>query len=463
MDTEITKLSLNSLPTDLDYEDFISAHLLLGGYTLDRSIHEKVEGAGEIFEVDIITHQYEEKADKRRLVEIKSKGWDLNDVFKIGGRLRYLGVESGAFVVQQKIDEKKFASRQTSMRNRMDVSLIYAGKKAPEDTKLDLTELYDDFGIAEIKQDDGMLESIRFSYIAERCMRSRVSQQKKAEQKAGLESLWDFSNAIQDISFYDDDPVQRLHRTFELFKEYNHLSARLDYELLHGSFPDVDAVTQFESERVKGYLLNQNDYLPVNYSLYLEHRLRMYIIQSCVEYLVMPKEYQGAFDKFLKDMSYNALSSNITLGIEYLATKCANYRQYPLLWQLFTYMMGGFILTDHFDDEIELLGSLSGVPKEEVSNCFTVYDILFPLPPGVSWLRDITFTHIKRLNFMPAPLMGIGANFRRGYYRDNKEDKDPGYEELKKKLSNDYTFVDLLKWNKAAFDVLKTSGDLKKS
>ena len=37
MATEITKLSLNSLPTDLDYEDFISAHLLLGGYTLDRS------------------------------------------------------------------------------------------------------------------------------------------------------------------------------------------------------------------------------------------------------------------------------------------------------------------------------------------------------------------------------------------------------------------------------------------
>ncbi len=54
----ITKLSLNSLPTDLDFEDYISAHLLLGGYTLDRSIHEKVVGAGEIFEVDIISHMY---------------------------------------------------------------------------------------------------------------------------------------------------------------------------------------------------------------------------------------------------------------------------------------------------------------------------------------------------------------------------------------------------------------------
>ena len=280
MATEITKLTLNSLPTDLDYEDFISAQLLLGGYTLDRSIHEKLEGAGEIFEVDIITHQYVDKADQRRLVEIKSKVWDVNDIFKVGGRLRYLGVDSGAFVVQQKCDEKKFASRKASMRNKMGVSLVYAGKKNPTDTKLDMSELYDVFGISEKTPDDGMLESIRFSYMAERCMRSRVSQLKKSQQKPGLEALWDFSNEIQDISFYDDDPIQRLHRTFELFKEYNHLSARLDYELLHGTFPDAETVTQFGSGRVKGYLLNEIFYLPVNYSLYLEHRLRMYIIQS---------------------------------------------------------------------------------------------------------------------------------------------------------------------------------------
>lgn len=461
MATEITKLTLNNLPTDLDYEDFISAHLLLGGYTLDRSIHEKVEGAGEIFEVDIITHQYVGKADQRRLVEIKSKGWEVNDIFKVGGRLRYLDVDSGAFVVQQKGDEKKFASRQASMRKRMDVSLIYAGKKAPADTELDMSELYDDFGIAKTSVDNGMLESIRFSYIAERCMRSRVSQLKKSQQKAGLDALWFFSNEIQDISFYDNDPIQRLHRTFELFKEYNHLSARLDYESLYGTFPDVDSVTQFESGRVRGYLLNEINYLPVNYSLYLEHRLRLYIIQSCVEYLVMPKEFQGVFDEFLNNLSYQSLSSNITLGIEYLSNKCPNFRQYPLLWQLFTYMMGGFLLTDHYVEEIDLLSTLTGVPKDEVEACFAVYDVLFPT--SNSWLREIGSTHIRRLNFMPAPLMGIGANFRRDYYREKKDDKDPAYEDLKKKLSTDYTFTNLMRWNQAAFELLKTSGDLKKS
>lgn len=96
-------------------------------------------------------------------------------------------------------------------------------------------------------------------------------------------------------------------------------------------------------------------------------------------------------------------------------------------------------------------------------NCFTVYDILFPLPSGSCWLRDIGYTHIRRLNFIPAPLMGIGANYRRSHYRDKKDDNNPGYEDLKKKLSDDYTFANLMKWNQAALNLLKTSADLKKS
>ncbi len=187
MAEEIVKLTLNNLPTDLDYEDFISAHLLLGGYTLDRSIHEKLDGAGEIFEVDIVTHKYKE-TDEKRLIEIKSKKWDINDIFKVGGRLRYLGVDNGVFIVQQKIDEKKFEYWQKSMQ-RMDVSLICVGKKSSTDSKLDLTDFNDNFGIDASKIDENIIESIRFSYIAERCMRSRISQLNKSQQKEGVAAL----------------------------------------------------------------------------------------------------------------------------------------------------------------------------------------------------------------------------------------------------------------------------------
>lgn len=455
----ITKLSLNSLPTDLDFEDYISAHLLLGGYTLDRSIHEKVVGAGEIFEVDIISHMYT-NTDEKRLIEIKSKKWDMNEVFKTGGRLRYLRIPTGAFIVQDKIDDKKFSAWQKSTP-RMDISLVYAGKKQPADTDLDMTEFLNEFSMAGQVIDKSMLAATRYCYNAERCMRKQIAVLRKQHQKEGIEALWDFSNAIQDISFFDDDPVSRLHETFELFKKYNHISARLDYEYLYGSFPDVNACQAFEDGRVRGYMLNDIDYLPVNYSLYLEHRLRLYILQSCVEYLVMPKIYQNQYDEFLKKLSYGALTSNITQGIDFLATQCPNYRLYPRLWQIFTYMMGGIILTDFWDKERDLLSNVSGVPINELDLAFSVYDILFPT--SNKWIRIINGSHLMRLNLFSAPLMGIGANFRRCYYRDDDSEAGSSYEALEKKLSKDYTCLNLLKWNAAAFNLLKDAADLIKS
>ena len=458
--SEIKTLLLNSLPTDYDFEDYISAQLLLGGYTLDRSIHEKVAGAGEIFEVDVITHQYNNN-DEKCLLEIKSKGWDMNELFKTGGRLLYLGIPTGAFVIQDKIDEKKYDGRKSASK-KMNISMVYAGKTNPTDSELDMTELYSVFGINAGCIDKAMLASIRFSYNAERCMKNRVSQLKKSQNKEGLAALWDYSNAIQDISFEDGNPLNRLLRTFDLFKNYYHISARLDYEKLHGSFPDNEKCTAFESGRIKGYMLNEIDYVPVNYAMFLEHRLRLYILQSCVEYLVMPQQqYKNEIDEFLRKISYYSLTGNITTGIEYLNQKCPNFRLYPRLWQLFTYMMGGFLLTDLMDKEIQLLSNLSGVPYGEVMHALNVYDILFPI--ANNWIRPINNTHIQRLNMMPAPLMGIGANLRRIIYRDDDTEEGSSYDALQKKLSSDYTFDNLLKWHQAGFNLLKNSMDLIKN
>lgn len=71
------KLSLNNIPDLYDYEDFVSAYLLLGGYALDRSIPMKVDNAGDIFEVDILSHQFRPDRDNKMLIEIKSRKWSL--------------------------------------------------------------------------------------------------------------------------------------------------------------------------------------------------------------------------------------------------------------------------------------------------------------------------------------------------------------------------------------------------
>ena len=308
----------------------------------------------------------------------------------------------------------------------------------------------------------GSTSEIVFTRGTTEGMKNRVSQLKKSQNKEGLAALWDYSNAIQDISFEDGNPLNRLLRTFDLFKNYYHISARLDYEKLYGSFPDNEKCTAFESGRIKGYMLNEIDYVPVNYAMFLEHRLRLYILQSCVEYLVMPQQqYKNEIEEFLRKISYYSLTGNITMGIEYLNQKCPNFRLYPRLWQLFTYMMGGFLLTDLMDKEIQLLSNLSGVPYGEVMHALNVYDILFPIKNN--WIRPINNTHIQRLNMMPAPLMGIGANLRRIIYRDDDTEEGSSYDALQKKLSSDYTFNNLLKWNQAGFNLLKNSKDLIKN
>ena len=58
--------------------------------------------------------------------------------------------------------------------------------------------------------------------------------------------------------------------------------------------------------------------------------------------------------------------------------------------------------------------------------------------------------------------MGIGANFRRYYYSENKNEKDPPYEYLRNLVSGGYTYNNLQLWNKAAFDLLMSSSDVNK-
>lgn len=123
-----TKLSLSNIPELYDYEDFLSAYLLLGGYALDRSIPMKVDNAGDIFEVDIISHQFLPDRDNKMLIEIKSRGWSIDDIFKVRGWMDYLGIDSGVFICQKKIEEKKFPLWQEDLK-RIKISLLYNGNR----------------------------------------------------------------------------------------------------------------------------------------------------------------------------------------------------------------------------------------------------------------------------------------------------------------------------------------------
>ena len=59
---------------------------------------------------------------------------------------------------------------------------------------------------------------------------------------------------------------------------------------------------------------------------------------------------------------------------------------------------------------------------------------------------------------MPLPFSGLGANFRRQYYRTDDEHHD--YKDLEGQLSGKYTVNDLIKFNNLAVDYLSKAKEL---
>ena len=64
------------------------------------------------------------------------------------------------------------------------------------------------------------------------------------------------------------------------------------------------------------------------------------------------------------------------------------------------------------------------------------------------------------MQLFPYPLSGIGANFRRMRY---KNEKDDSYDNLAKQLTGVHTIKDIIKWNNLAYKFLEASARKKKA
>jgi len=122
------------------------------------------------------------------------------------------------------------------------------------------------------------------------------------------------------------------------------------------------------------------------------------------------------------------------------------FHRYPVFWQWFMWLFGGFILKDYEEREYEVLSQKTGIPKEEIPNAFEAYQILFPRKDG--WFMDLPSSNVKMMRMFPVPFMGVGANYRRFLYTENGK-----FEELE--LTGLHTRDDLIKWNNLVVEVLK--------
>ena len=444
------QLSLPSIPKDEFYEDYVAAVLSIGGLFLERRII--LNNPINILELDVVTTRLEQNCIKKTLSEIKSGNWGLTDVFKVRGWLDYLNYDKASFVSLNNPNGRNTSYQQVA--KSMDIDLVDVQKQASDE--LDETSLRQVYGLAQIdkKVYECALPTLRYTYCLERLMSEKYLKP-LAKDPNGLQAyskLQQYIYQIHDYTFFENDTHKRLMAIFQAYVDYRNITARLDTEKQTGQYEDYDhAKLSNESFEELFYKVpaKQN---PLHIALYAELYNRLIMMKLSVEEAINDKSLTG----LMKTIHRLSLPNNIKTGMDEMV-KQPHFYLYPSLWQSFVFVLGGFLLNDKLDDEYHILSVLSGVPKEEVSEALKAFDLLFPLSNG-KWLFDRPQTSIRILQFMPLPFSGLGANFRRLYYRT--DDVHHEYSDLKDKLTGKYTVNDLIKFNNLSVEYLAKAKEL---
>jgi hypothetical protein len=427
-----TAIELPKIPKDKDYEDYLCAYLQAGGLYVERNIiHREVE---ELLELDILTTDFQQDSAENLLVEIKGGDWGFSDIFKIRGWLTYLHFDQGCFIVQK---SRPSISYFQDKAKELNIRLIDNSDLTK--TKETLSSFFN------IEPEKAEIETIRFAYLLERKQLAQIKQLKK--KFPGLKSyqnLDDYFFKTISGSFFSRDPIRRINKLFDTFIKYKNITAKICHELNGGDFDDDITELSFKCFS-DTYYKAENNILHV--SLYVEHLARVTILMCAIKHLI--DRLKGNYDP--KDISnqleYLTLPNTIKTGLTEI-TKDKYFYLYPRFWQFFTYVFGGFILTDIEEQEFELLSKKTGVPVDEIPNAFDAFNKLFPRNDG--WFFKFRNSSIRLHRLFPISFCGLGANYRRLVYTDDKD-----YDNLYKLLSNDMTPFDLSKWNNLAYEILK--------
>ena len=157
--------------------------------------------------------------------------------------------------------------------------------------------------------------------------------------------------------------------------------------------------------------LYEGKHFPIQACLYLEHRARLFILKSAVDYWLakqrgeLPKQVLRIGD-YEWDIGDANLYQAFLTGVDELA-ELESFCQLPVLWQTFLFTWGGIILRNRLDEEYTRLSSQTGVPISELPVARTAFDKLFPVAGG--WFASPTNEDRTILKLMPAALRGLGA------------------------------------------------------
>lgn len=450
-------LVLPSIPKDSYYEDYVAAILNAGGYYLDRSVHRTKDGL-ELLELDIVATKFTSENTRSKIIEVKSGGWGIKDLFKVNGWLNYLGKNQAAFIYQ-KVSENKDEAIMQEVAKEFKIDLL--NSILTPDNTIDDSAILERFQIDLQNVPKPVLYAFRYSYDLERVMLDFIRKFiKENPQYLTPNIVYGYFRQLTDGSFFIYDPIERLHFLTDLSKEHRNIACMLDKELKGNGVLSPDECVNFdkwfEIENPKD--MQQR---PVDVALYVQLLNRLYVLKSIVEYLLMPaKEGQTEMERFMERLNYMSLNYNITYGIETLKSH-PQYYLYPYFYQVFFYVFGGFFTVAKKEEEYRLLSDLTGLSVGDIDKALVFWDELFPLQN--SWIYEMNNKGIEFMKFVPSPLRGIGVNFRRHLYApEGVKDSEALFENLKS-IVGEKPYMDLMHWNNMAYAMLEADSNLHKN
>jgi len=374
----VKSVSLPDLPKGKEFEEYISAFFQCGGFYTERNIIER--DVEEILELDVVATNYDEKWAKSLIIEVKSGGWGFYDIFKIKGWLDYLVYKEGLLITNKPKENPSFYENKAK---EIGVNLIQI------DNLQKAAEILNEI-VPNCKLDETDFKTWRFSYWVERNLLQELKNRKKKfyPDKLRYQRLDEYYFSLNSGIFFSKNIVRRVHQLFEIFLKFPHISAKCGNECVGNNFDDECDALPKELYEDTYYKCTYND---IQISTFIEHRARLALLKNAIDYKLnkgKPKDSQrDAFGFDYEKALLDLLPTSFKNGMKQLE-KHKYFYKYPVFWQWFMWIFGGFILKDYEEKEHAILSQKSGIPIKEIPNAFESYQILFPQNDG--WFLDLS-------------------------------------------------------------------------
>jgi hypothetical protein len=279
----------------------------------------------------------------------------------------------------------------------------------------------------------------------------RLKHKKKSQQNVKrYKALEDYYFEVNSGIFFTENIIERLTKLYSAFQEHPRISAKCANEVMGSDFNDEHESLPKEIYADTFYNCNYND---IQISTFVEHRARIAILKNAIDYRLYK---EAGYENKTKDVSRKILGLEFSLfdslpslfkdGLDIIC-KQQYCNRYPVFWQWFMWLFGGFILKEQQEKEFEILSEKTGIPVDEIPNALASYQVLFPMKDG--WFQDLSpFSNVILMKLFPVPFMGIGANYRRLLYTQNRDFSDL-------KIGGQHTINDLIRWNNLTVEVLQ--------